>query len=113
MMASMANGTLLGVKYPKNLARAYETAAQYVVPPEKLKKPAGTSASTYLTSEESDRVKTSGSRGGRGGPTGGGRGAGGRGARNATAKKGSPPPNKLLKKTVKFKDERTHKTAGK
>jgi hypothetical protein len=55
MMASMANGTLLGVKYPKNLARAYETAAQYVVPPEKMKKPAGTSTSTFLTSEESDR----------------------------------------------------------
>ena len=55
MMASMANGTLVGVKYPKNLAKAYETAAQYVVPPEKMKKPAGTSTSTYLTSEEIKR----------------------------------------------------------
>jgi hypothetical protein len=108
MMASMANGTLLGVNYPKkNLAKAYETAAQYVVPPEKMKKPAGTSTSTYyLTSEESDRGKKSGGRGGRGGPAGG-RGGGRRGARGATVKKGSPPPKKYMKKTVKFKEEKS------
>ena len=37
-------------------------------------------------------------------------GAGGRGP---SRKKGSPPPNKLLKKTVEFKDEKGNKTTGK
>ncbi len=73
-----------------------------------MKKPAGTSTSTYLTSKISDRGRTSGGRGGRGGPAGG-RGGGGRGARGATVKKGSPPPKKYMKKTVKFKEEKAIK----
>jgi hypothetical protein len=32
MMTSMANGTLLGVRYPGSLAAAYETASMHVVP---------------------------------------------------------------------------------
>jgi hypothetical protein len=39
IMASMANGMLLGVNYPKSLAKAYEAATQYVMPPEKMKEP--------------------------------------------------------------------------
>ena len=64
MMTAMANGTLLGVRYPKSLAAAYMTTANYVVPPEKMKKSAGSSASTYLTNDESN------DRGGRGAATG-------------------------------------------
>ncbi len=52
MMTSMANGTLLGVRYPGSLAAAYETASMYVVPAEKSKKPSGAPTSTYLANEE-------------------------------------------------------------
>ena len=114
MMISMANGTLVGVRYPGSLAAAYETASMYIVPAEKLKKPAAASTSTYLANEENTtRV---GNRGGRGTATGG-RGAGGRGGgrggRGPAAKKGSPPPNKHLKKAVRFKEEKGNKTTGK
>ncbi len=112
MMISMANGTLLGVRYPGSLAPAYETASMYIV--EKLKNPAGSSTSTYLTNdEENTRAGNRGSRG----TTPSGRGAsgrgGGRGGRGPAAKKGSPPPIKHLKKTVKFKEEKGNKTSGK
>ena len=114
MMISMANGTLLGVRYPGSLAAAYETASMYIVLAEKLKKPAGSSTSTYLTNdEENTRAGNRGSRG----TTPGGRGAsgrgGGRGGRGPAAKKGSPPKIKHLKKTVKFKEEKDNKASGK
>jgi hypothetical protein len=110
MMTAMANGTMLGVRYPKSLAAAYKTTANYVVPLEKMKKSAGSSASTYLTSDESN------GRGGRGVATGGrgvdGRGSA-RGGRGTVAGRGSPPPKKQLKKTVKFvKKERSDKATG-
>jgi hypothetical protein len=109
MMTSMANGTLLGVRYPGSLAAAYETASMYVVPEEKSKKPSGPPTSTYLANEE---VAQAGNRANRGTAAGSGRGAGGRGV-GPSRKKGSPPRNKLLKKTVKFKDEKGTKTTGK
>jgi len=90
MMISMANGTLLGVRYPGSLAAAYETASMYIVSAEKLKKPAGPSTSTYLTNdEENTRTGNRGSRGTTPGSRGvSGRG-GGRGGRGPAAKKGS------------------------
>ena len=100
MMTAMANGTMLGVRYPKSLAAAYKTTANYVVPLEKMKKSAGSSASTYLTSDESN-----------------GRGVDGRGSarggRGTVEGRGTPPPKKQLKKTVKFvKEERSDKATG-
>ena len=84
------------------------------MPAEKSKKPSGAPTSTYLANEE---VAIAGNRANRGMATGGGRGAGGRGAgrggRGPSRKKGSSPPNKLYKKTVKFKDEKGTKTTGK
>ena len=97
IMTAMANGTMLGVRYPKSLAAAYykTTANYYVIPLEKMEKLAGSSASTYLTSDESN------GRGGRGAATGergvGGRGSG-RGRRGTVAGRGSPPPKKQLKR---------------
>ena len=89
----------------------------YVVPEEKSKKPSGPPTSTYLANEE---VAQAGNRANRGTAAGSGRGAGGRGV-GPSRKKGSPPPrkkgspprNKLLKKTVKFKDEKGTKPTGK